>query len=249
VNRPPRFKAHSISISKDSAQVAGDELHHLRDVRRLSPGDPVELIDDQGMVHLGRISEFKPDVALITLEGLAEVGAKTARVILAAAIIKGPRMDFLVEKAVELGADELWPLETAHGVVQHVSTERRERWHRLAAAAAKQSLNATLMTIAAPSTVAAMTAIVPSDALAILCAEGGKPLSRILREHRAPAILIACGPEGDFDQGERERMISSGFVIAGLGLNRLRSETAALAALSIVGAELYDQNRGSSRGI
>ena len=96
------------------------------------------------------------------------------------------------------------------------------------------------MMIAAPMTVAAMTAIVPAGALAILCAQGGAPLGRIVRERHAPAILVACGPEGDFDDAERARMAAHGFVEAGLGPNRLRSETAALAALSIVAGSLAE---------
>jgi 16S rRNA (uracil1498-N3)-methyltransferase len=142
-------------------------------------------------------------------------------------------MDFLVEKACELGATELWLLITARSVLHSPSIDRRERWQRLADAASKQSLSAAPMRIIEPLTVAAMTSIVPADWLAILCAQGGEPLARIVRERRPSTILIACGPEGDFDEAERTQMLTAGFVAAGLGPNRLRSETAAMTALSI----------------
>ena len=223
----------SDAIIDGIARVTGGELHHLRDVRRLAPGAALQLIDEAGAAYTGYLERFEPDAAVVALSGSIAHEGHSARIILAAAIIKGPHMDFLVEKAVELGAAELWPLVTARGMVHSPSLERRERWQRLAGAAAKQSLTRTLTKIAEPLTTAAMAAIVPADWLAILCAQGGGPLARIVRERRSRTILIACGPEGDFDNIERTQMLDAAFVLAGLGPNRLRSETAALAALSI----------------
>ncbi|MGH8335815.1 MAG: RsmE family RNA methyltransferase, partial [Gammaproteobacteria bacterium] len=211
---------------------------HLRDVRRLGLGDLVELMDEAGRAYIGHLERFEADAACITLDGSLELKLPDTRIILAAALIKGPRMDFLVEKAVELGATELWPLITARCVVQSPSVDRRERWQRLADSAAKQSLSVSPIRIAEPLTVASMAAIVAPDWLAILCAQGGESLARIVRERRPPTILIACGPEGDFNDAERAQMLATGFVPAGLGANRLRSETAALAALSIAAGAL-----------
>ena len=85
-------------------------------------------------------SRLSSGAAVVTIEGVVTTAAEKVRVILAAAMIKGPRMDFLVEKAAELGATELWPLETSRGLVRGPSADRRQRWSRLAEAAAKQSL-------------------------------------------------------------------------------------------------------------
>jgi 16S rRNA (uracil1498-N3)-methyltransferase len=243
MTRAPRFIIADQTIVDGVARVTGAEFHHLRAVRRLSPGDPLEIVVAAGTVYIGRIERFEPQAAIVTIEGAVTPIGKMARIILAVAMIKGPRMDFIVEKAAELGADELWPLETMRGVVRGPSAERRERWVRLAEAAAKQCLGNGSMTIAAPLTVAAMTAIVPAGALAILCAQGGAPLGRIVRErHHLLSILIACGPEGDFDDAEKAQMTGAGFTAAGLGPNRLRSETAALAALSIVTGTLAERS-------
>jgi 16S rRNA (uracil1498-N3)-methyltransferase len=239
MSRPPRFVIADGAVREGLARVAGRELHHLRDVRRLGPGAALELIDDKGVIYTGRLAGFERNAAVVTIEGVVRDAAEKVRVILAAAMIKGPRMDFLVEKAAELGADELWPLETSRGLVRGPSADRRQRWSRLAEAAAKQSLGGSMM-IAAPMTVAAMTAIVPAGTLAILCAQGGAPLGRIVRERHAPVVLVACGPEGDFDEAERVVMAADGFAGASLGPNRLRSETAALAALSILAGALAE---------
>ena len=236
--RPPRFIIATAAIAGGIARVTGNELHHLRDVRRLGPGAALELLDEAGIAYTGHVDRFEPDAAVVTLYGNPTPVRPSTRIILAPAVIKGPRMDFLVEKAVELGASELWPLLTARGVVRHLTADRRERWRRLADAAAKQSLTGTPTRIGEPLTVSAMAAIVPPDSLAILCAQGGDSFARTVRDHRPRTILMACGPEGDFDATERAQMISAGFVVTGLGPHRLRSETAALAALSIVAGAL-----------
>jgi 16S rRNA (uracil1498-N3)-methyltransferase len=240
MSRPPRFKIETGAMEDRVARVTSRELHHLRDVRRLVLGDLVELIDECGSVYSGHLDRFEADAAVVVVDGIFAPNLRHIRVILAAAIIKGPRMDFLVEKAVELGASELWPLITARSVVRSPSNDRRERWRRLADAAAKQSLSAAPMQIWEPRTVISMTSIVPPDCLTILCAQGGEPLARVVRRRHASTILIACGPEGDFDEAERAQMLAAGFVLAGLGPYRQRSETAALSALSIASGALAE---------
>ena len=238
MSRPPRFIVATSAIEDGVARVTGKDLHHMRDVRRLAPGGLLELIDQAGNAYTGRLDRFEANAALVALDGGLVPKLTEMRIILAPAIIKGPRMDFLVEKVVELGATELWPLITARSVVHGPSLNRRERWQRLADAAAKQSLSAAPISILEPLTVASMAAIVEPDWLAILCAQGGEPLARLVRERRPRTTLMACGPEGDFDDTERAQILAAGFVTAGLGSNRLRSETAALAALSIAAAAL-----------
>jgi 16S rRNA (uracil1498-N3)-methyltransferase len=243
-NRPPRFIVATDAIIGGVARVTGSELHHLRDVRRLGPGAALELLDDAGNAYNGHLDHFEPDAAVVTLDGKSAPTHKPTRIILAAAIIKGPRMDFLVEKAVELGASEIWPLLTVRGVVRNLTTDRRERWRRLADAAAKQSLTGSPTRIAEPLTVPTMATIVPADSLAILCGQGGDSFARIVRDHRPQTILMACGPEGDFDPTEHAQMIAAGFVVTGLGPHRMRSETAALAALSIAAGAIDEIERG-----
>jgi 16S rRNA (uracil1498-N3)-methyltransferase len=156
-------------------------------------------------------------------------------------------MDFLVEKAAELGASELWPLVCARGLVRSPGAERLARWKRLALTAAKQSQSAAAMEVRAPLAFDDLLRSVPPGALAVVCAQGGAPLANVIRRAHPSAILIAVGPEGDFDDDERAKAANAGFVAAGLGPNRLRSETAALGAVSIAAGLLYDE-QGSGNG-
>jgi 16S rRNA (uracil1498-N3)-methyltransferase len=234
IKSPPRFTILSPPDSSGVAIIDGAELHHMRDVLRLRPGDQVALFDTTGAEHCGVIDHYDDTRALIRIS--SSQTAPATRLILAAAIIKGPRMDLVVEKAAELGASELWPIVCAHGLVKAPGAERLARWRRLALGAAKQSLSPRPMEILAPIGFADLIPAMPADTLAIICERGCEPLGEVIRRLAPHAILIATGPEGDFDRDELKSAHAAGFVAAGLGPNRLRSETAAIAALSIAAA-------------
>ena len=158
--------------------------------------------------------------------------------ILALAVIKGPRMDFAIEKAVELGATEVWPLVCARCVVRDPGRERLARWRRLAIAASKQSRAARPVEIASPLEFGDLPIRVPRGMLPVICQAQAPPLAVVARRASDAGILIACGPEGDFTPDEVSAAQRAGFVRAGLGHQRLRTETAALAALAIAGSML-----------
>ena len=240
MTRPRRFALESPPGTSAVAIVTGDELHHMRDVTRLAPGARVELFDSSGVEYTGEIIRYERDRAEIRIE--SKMAREHPRIILAAAIVKGPRMDFVVEKAAELGASELWPIASARSLVRDPGDERIARWGRLALAAAKQSLAPSPMTIRAPLAFDDLIRAVPPATLAIVCRQGARPLGDVLGEMQLHTVLLACGPEGDFAEAELAAAAAAGFVSAGLGPNRLRSETAALAAVSIAAERM---NRGA----
>jgi 16S rRNA (uracil1498-N3)-methyltransferase len=220
--------------------VTGGELHHMRDVLRLSPGTEVVLYCMNGTEYAGRIATFEPNAAIITVAGTrCNPGPRLRRLILAAGIVKAARMDLLIEKAAELDASEFWPLVCTRSLVREPSAGRQQRWRRISLAAAKQSLRSYVMEIHDPLDVNTMAASVPNGAVVVMCVPGAEPLGALMRrmadglKHRPALVIIAVGPEGDFTAEELAAMREAGFVPAGLGRNRLRSETAALAALSI----------------
>jgi 16S rRNA (uracil1498-N3)-methyltransferase len=240
---PRRFSIAHQPDESGIAHVVGAELHHMRTVLRLKENARVSMLDAFGVEHTGVIERYERDRAVIRIESSSS-RAVAEQIILAPAIVKGPRMDFLVEKAAELGASQLWPLVCARGLVRSPGEERLSRWRRLALAAAKQSQSASPMEVRAPIAFDDLIRGVPSETLAVICAQGGEPLHEVIRRAKRPAILIAVGPEGDFDDDERTKAAGAGFLAAGLGRNRLRSETAALAAVSIA-AGLRQDGEGS----
>jgi len=234
----PRFVIASEVDASGTAQVEGAELHHMRDVLRLSVGSGVSILDKNGGEHLGTLVRYDRDCATIQIES-SRGPQMRPRIILATAIVKGPRMDFVVEKAAELGAAELWPIVAAHSVARAPGTERLLRWRRLALAAAKQSHSERAMDVARPMNFADLIRALPKDTLAVICAPDAEPLGDAIRRLKPRTILIAVGPEGGFDASERDAAANAGFVAVGLGANRLRSETAALAAVSIAAESMH----------
>src|SRR5215469_16334249 len=146
---PRRFSIARAPDASGVAHVEGGELRHMRTVLRLAAGARVALLDPAGVEHRGAIERYERDRAVIRIESSSASIARP-QIILAAAIIKGPRMDFIVEKAAELGASELWPLICARGLVHSPGAERVSRWRRLTVAAAKQSHSARAMEVRAP---------------------------------------------------------------------------------------------------
>jgi len=234
----PRFVIATAVDTSGVVHVEGAELHHMRDVLRLAVGSGVSILDADGGEHLGTLIRYDRDRATIQIES-SRAPQMRPRIILATAIVKGPRMDFVVEKAAELGAAELWPIVAAHSIVRAPGTERLLRWRRLALAAAKQSHSQRPMDVTPPMNFADLIRTVPKDTLAVICAANSEPLGDAIRRLKPRTILIAVGPEGGFDASERDAAAKAGFVADGLGANRLRSETAALAAVSIAAETLH----------
>lgn len=234
----PRFLADQPLARDVPASVSGPELHHLRDLMRLDAADSIVLIDPAGGGEFaGRIQSIARDRAIIEV-GVPVVAPPRIPVILAMALIKGPRMDFIIEKAVELGASELWPIIATRSQMSTVGAERLRRWNRLAAAAAKQSLAPALPPIRAPRRFSELVRAPYSDTLALICVPGATPIARVLDANRPARLMLVCGPEGGFDRSELTAAERGGFIAAGLGRLRLRSETAALAALAVAAAAL-----------
>jgi 16S rRNA (uracil1498-N3)-methyltransferase len=228
----PRFSIAARPGADHLAYVEGGELRHMRQVLRLAPGDAVVLFDPDGSEHRGAIESYEIARAVVRVETSAPARYDPA-LIVAAAIVKGPRMDYLVEKVAELGATDICPILCARGLVKSPGEERLARWRRLAIAAAKQSHSPRPVEVHPPREFADLIRTRPADTLAVICTPGCEPLGDLIRQMRPRAILIAVGPEGDFDEAERNAAVQAGFVTAGLGANRLRSETAAIAAASI----------------
>jgi 16S rRNA (uracil1498-N3)-methyltransferase len=124
------------------------------------------------------------------------------------------------------------------GAVALVGGERLARWRRLAIAAAKQSLAARPTEVIAPLTLGDLIRRPNGGRLCVVLSAGAPALGGVLREARQRRLLLLCGPEGDFTDEELASVRSAGYVAAGLGGRRLRSETAALAALSIAAGTL-----------
>jgi len=244
MSQPRRFVIDDSGLAGAVATLTGGEFHHLRDVLRMRAGDEVTIIDGRGQEHHARLREIGRDSATADIIATATRVAPV-EIILAAAVIKGPRMDFMVEKAVELGATELWPIVTARTQVRDIRVDRIARWRRLAVAAAKQSeAPGVMMVTEAIMFDRLVDSTIVAGVTALICDAGGIPIRRAIGVTKPSRLILACGPEGGFDSAELAEATRAGFVAVTLGPNRMRSETAAIAALSIAGAALHELDGG-----
>jgi 16S rRNA (uracil1498-N3)-methyltransferase len=233
----PRFYCPTPLSPDDVLDLPGGAARHVQ-VLRLQPGDGITLFNSLG-------GEFD---ATVTLMGRSSVQVKIGvhhavereaerSVHLVVGMPANDRMDWLVEKATELGVASIQPVMTERSVLR-LSGERADKkvahWQSVAIAACEQCGGNRVPTVYPVATLAAWlktrAGTGPDENLLLLSLrEGSKPVHAI--EKPGPATFLS-GPEGGLSPVEEETAIASGFVPASLGLRVLRAETAALAALS-----------------
>ncbi len=209
-----------------AVRITGSELRHLRTLR-LAPGAVLRILDDAGGEH---------DVVLERLgvrEAIAQVVAShqpdresPLRLVLAPALLKGSKMDLVVEKATELGVHRIAPVTTGRvvGRGDHV-----DRWRRIAVAAAKQSGRTCVPAVDAPVPLAALAAA-PWPGLRLVPYEAEHSRRLDVLPDRTSAVIVLIGPEGGFEDGEIALLRAHEFQPITLGPRVLRAETAALVA-------------------
>jgi 16S rRNA (uracil1498-N3)-methyltransferase len=236
-------KLHVGSIALEPA-----EAHHLRDVLRLAEGAAVELFDDAGQTATAVILHVNPANVVVQVESIESTASGGPRVTVAAAVPKGDRADWMVEKLTELGVSRFIPLVTERSVTVPAGKNKIQRWERIAIEAAKQSRRAGVMSIA-PLTPLDQAIATASPGIFLSTAGETVPLNSTTEND--PTLFV--GPEGGWSDPEMDRMRSAGFSAAALTSSILRVETAAVLAAGIAMLrgrifELHEQ-RGMARVI
>ena len=217
---------------RGTAVLPASESRHLATVLRARPGDEISLVDGRGRCAravLQRVENGSVVAEVLSVETAAGgSGPRGARVGLAAAIPKGNRADWMVQKAVEAGLDVFFPLLTRRGIATAEGTEKRARWERIAAEAAKQCGRATLPEFLDPRPLEAVLEATAAWPARVVADAGG----------RAPAGLPAgdavvfVGPEGGWTPEERELL--SVHPAIRLAPYVLRVETAAVLGVAVL---------------
>jgi len=213
------------------------ESHHAANVLRLAEGASVELFDGRGVSAAGTIGHTRKGRMWIAVESVRPVAERPRpQVHLAFAEPKGNRLDWLLEKATELGAVSLRPVRFERSVAgtDEISPAKRERWLGHCIAAAKQAGTDWLPNIldAVPLSVLLQIARPPMGIFGDLSPDA-LPLRQALQTARdAQAILLVVGPEGGLTEAERAALLAADLVSARLGWTTLRIETAAISLIA-----------------
>lgn len=226
-----------------SLKPVGDEAHHLTHVLRARAGDTVMAFDGRGRRVEARV-KTGGTLVLEPIAGTEQVQPEPPRVTLYQAIIKGNRMDTLIEKASELGATTIVPLLTERTVVRldaAQAVDRCERWQRIAVGAAKQCGQDWLPEIAPVVSLAEGLRGLGGHDLCLLGSllPGAPAVRTVIEERRARglgAMAWIIGPEGDLTAAEHAACVAAGAVPVRMGPRVLRAETAAFFALSVSAA-------------
>lgn len=216
------------------AEVALEEAraHQLRGVLRLDQGATLALFNGRDGEWRGRLTRLTKRDATVTIETRLRSQAPEPDVWLLFAPIKGPRLDWIVEKATELGAAEIHPVLTRRTVVSRLNLDRLAA-HALEAA--EQSERLTVPPVRTPRPLDDVVGDWSGDRHLYVAAErrDAAPMARAIRADGRPAAIL-IGPEGGFEPAELDRLTQLGFAtLVGLGPRILRADTAAAAALAL----------------
>lgn len=217
------------NITSDHYTLNEEESKHCSKVLRLNVGDVIHLIDGKGGLYEAKISEaHKKHVQLQVIAKQSEYGKRNHHLHIAIAPTKNiDRLEWFLEKATEIGIDEITPIICDRSERRIVKEERLEK---VITSAVKQSLTAYHPKLN-PSTSFAdlIKQHTASEKLIAHCMEGDKSaISESAAIHQSYLVLI--GPEGDFTPAELDLALQNGYKAVTLGNTRLRTETAALAA-------------------
>jgi 16S rRNA (uracil1498-N3)-methyltransferase len=221
--------------------ITGSDAHQIRDVLRLKPGDRLELLTGDGLVHEAKISHLaKERIDCEILSSSPTDSEPKIRITLAQGLPKGRKMDLIVEKCVELGVSQIIPLLTERTVAKEA---KLERWRKIAKEAAEQSKRAMVPEIKEIIKFNDLLKLKDQFSLALIPweLEQDCSLKKLFTDNRITgysSILIVIGPEGGFSQAEVAAAVQAGFVPVSLGKRILRTETAGLAALAAINYEL-----------
>jgi len=235
-----RFFLPRKNISDQRATVAGPELGHLRRVLRLGPGDPIVVFDDAGWEHEAVIRSLSAQAAEIEIVRSFQAERESPlELTLAVGLTKGEKMDFVVEKATELGVQAIAPFVSAYTVpkLDHHKIERRgERWQKIALAAAKQCGRTRIPEIFPLSDFEDLVEHTTGSLnLLFWEKEARQTLKQVhATDSDARSILLVIGPEGGFSDQEAGLAQRHEFKPIRLGRRILRAETAAVTAASLV---------------
>lgn len=237
----PRFFLPRANIHERRGIIAGAELDHLSRVLRLRVGDAITVFDDEGWEHQAVICGLTSERGEIEIESSYRAERESPlKITLALGLTKGEKMDFVVEKATELGVDAVVPFSSAFTVPKldaRKIAQRGERWRKIALSAAKQCGRTRVPTIAPLTTFAEFIGLPAGEDFRLLFweKETTRTIERVHAEHpRARAITVVVGAEGGFSDVEAEEAARCGFLAVGLGRRVLRAETAAVTALALV---------------
>ena len=224
------------------AQITGDDVNHIANVLRMKEGEKLVISAGRGVNYLCAIESFQPESVELVIEEERPVQTELpSKLILFQALPKADKMEWIIQKAVELGAYEIVPVRTKRAVVkldEKKAEKKVSRWQAIAEAAAKQSGRGIIPEVHEVvdfGKALEMAGKLEKNVIPYELFDDMEATKQVLENiTEAAEIGIFIGPEGGFERGEVERAMQQGIEPISLGKRILRTETAGLALLSVI---------------
>ena len=237
-----QFFVDDCQIGKEYVTITGSDVNHISNVLRMKQGEELWISDGGKKEYRCTIEEFSPDEVLLHIIYAQEPDYELqSRIYLFQGLPKADKMELIIQKAVELGAYEVIPVETKRCVVKldgKKAAKKVERWKQIAESAAKQSKRMLIPNVHEVLTFKEALKYAESMDVRLIpyeLAKGMQETKEILADIQpGQSIGIFIGPEGGFEEKEVETAISEGAKPITLGKRILRTETAGLAILSVL---------------
>ena len=236
-------------LYNEEMYIEGVDARHISKVLRMQPGAQLQIVSDDGVSAVAEITAIDSErVTVRCLEKLAESHEPRVKLVLAQGLAKGEKMDFIIQKAVEMGAYSVIPVAMEHSVVRldgAKAAKKVERWQKIAESAAKQSKRDIIPEVQPVQSMAEMLAKCTGQTkiIAYECEDRLSLKAALKAAEEAGGIselLLIIGPEGGISEGELEQARQAGAVPVSLGRRILRAETAGLVAISAIFYETGD---------
>lgn len=232
-----------LTVTLDSAAS-----RHLLTVLRLKVGDSIEVFNGQGGSYSATLKNVIKKSAVIQIEQFSPIERESPVLIhLGQAISRGEKMDFTIQKSVELGVNQITPLISERCGV-HLKGERIEHrvghWQKIAISASEQSGRCRAPAVNYPQSFADF--LMGATGLKLISSLSEQPIALSQLPEEASSVTLLIGPEGGFSTKEVDQAINSGFYPWSLGPRVLRTETAAMVAIALIQSKWGDLSNPAS---
>lgn len=229
------------NITEENITVTGSDVNHIKNVLRMKTGEKFIANDGNGASYCCAISEIYDDRIVAEIEeGQLMSNELPVKLVLFQGLPKADKMELIIQKGVELGVSEIYPVEMSRCVVKLDDKKKKgktSRWQSISESAAKQSGRTVIPEIHEPVPYAEALKIAESFDLLLVpyeCADSMAALrDKLSQVKNGMTIGIFIGPEGGYEEKEIEKAKAAGGEIVSLGKRILRTETASIAALAI----------------
>ena len=236
------FFADPSQVAEDTVTITGPDVNHMKNVLRMKPGEALLVSDGTGNDYQCEIERLAADRAVVRIcQAFCSQMELPSRIWLFQGLPKADKLEFIIQKAVELGAEAVVPVATKNAVVrldEKKAQSKRKRWQSIAESAAKQSKRSRIPSVETVMSLKEAFGFIKEQGFDLCLipyeqAQGMETMKEALAQvSSGQSIAVFIGPEGGFDESEIKLALEHGVRPVSLGKRILRTETAGLAILS-----------------